>query len=106
MLLLEKVSHPLNVARRHSSDSCIGHMMGPFLDGLARMPIEAAERVLGTSASAQHTVEKARLERALGDLDVAIQAHSGKLREQWLSVVSERTSSKRPAEDDESVLER
>ena len=80
--------------------------MGPFLDGLAKMPIETAEGVLATSSSAQLTVEKAHLERTLGDLDAAIQAHSGKLRERWLSVVSERSSSKRPAEDDESVLER
>ena len=80
--------------------------MGPFLDGLTKMPIETAERILATTSSAQHAVEKVRIERALGDLDAAIQARGGELREQWLSVVSERSSSKRPAEDDESVLER
>ncbi|KZT66323.1 hypothetical protein DAEQUDRAFT_813670 [Daedalea quercina L-15889] len=81
-----------------------GHMMGPFVDALAKLAIETAEQVLTTNASVQYTVEKARLERTLSDLDAAVQTHSGRLREQWLAAMSERSSSKRPAEDDESVL--
>ncbi|KAH9927677.1 uncharacterized protein B0H18DRAFT_1003249 [Fomitopsis serialis] len=82
-----------------------GHMMGPFLDALAKLPIETAERVVQANPSSQYTFGKDVLEDVLAAFDMAFQLSNGKLRERWLAVVSERSSSKRPAEDDESMLE-
>jgi len=82
-----------------------GHMMGPFLDALAKVPIETVERVLQANPSSQYTLKKGSLEHVPAAFDMAVQEFDGGLRERWFAVVSERSSSKRPAEDDESILE-